>query len=196
MDKSLLMAALSLAAAIGATATAQTGDAVAVKTPGAVGMAQSVNATATITKIDKASRAVTVKSEQGKEVTVVAGPEVKNFNQLKVGDTVDIRYAEAVMLELVKGGGKPVARVEQEDSRSAKPGAKPAGVQARKVTIVGDVIDVDPATQTVTLRGPERTAELKVRDPEQFKLIAKGDQIEATYTEAVAVAVKPAAKKK
>jgi hypothetical protein len=33
-----------------------------------------------------------------------------------------------------------------------------------------------------------------VRDPEQFKLIAVGDQIEATYTEAVAVAVKPAAK--
>jgi hypothetical protein len=34
---------------------------------------------------------------------------------------------------------------------------------------------------------------LKVRDPEQFKRIAVGDQIEATYTEAVAVAVNPAA---
>jgi hypothetical protein len=34
-----------------------------------------------------------------------------------------------------------------------------------------------------------------VRDPEQFKLIAKGDQVEATYTEAVAIEVTPAAKK-
>jgi hypothetical protein len=43
----------------------------------------------------------------------------------------------------------------------------------------------------VTLRGPKRTVDVKVRDPEQFKLIAKGDQIEATYTEAIAVAVTP-----
>jgi hypothetical protein len=30
---------------------------------------------------------------------------------------------------------------------------------------------------------------LKIRDPEQLKLIDKGDQVEATYTEAVALAV-------
>jgi len=45
----------------------------------------------------------------------------------------------------------------------------------------------------VTLKGPQRTVELKVRDPEQFKLIKKGDQVQATYTEAVAIAVTPAA---
>ena len=174
---------------------AQKGDAVAVKTPGAVGMAQSVNATATITKIDKAKRAVTLKSEQGDEVTVLAGPEVKNFNQLKVGDSVDIKYSEAVMLELIKGGGKPVARVEQGLGTSAKAGQKPGGVQGRQVTVVGDVINVDAATQTVTVRGPQRTVDLKVRDPEQLKLIAKGDQIEANYVEAVAVSVTPKAKK-
>ncbi|HKO68184.1 MAG TPA: hypothetical protein VJU53_10310 [Burkholderiaceae bacterium] len=195
MNKSFFVAAVSLAAVINATATAQTGEAVAVKQPGAVGLAQSVNATATITAIDKAKRTVTVKSEQGKEVTVVAGPEVKNFNQLKVGDTVDIQYAEALMLELKKGGGKPVARVEEKAGASAKAGQKPAGMQGRKVTVVGDVINVDAATQTVTLRGPNRTVDLKVRDPEQFKLIAKGDQIEATYVEAAAVSVKSKAKK-
>jgi len=169
---------------------AQTGDATVVKAPGVVGAAQTVKATATITKIDKAGRKVTLKNE-GKEVTVVAGPEVKNFNQLQVGDTVDIQYAEAVMLELIKGGGKPVARVEEKSSGSAKPGQKPAGVQARKVTVVGDVTNVDAATQTVTVRGPQRTVELKVRDPEQFKLISKGDQIEANYVEAVAASVTP-----
>jgi hypothetical protein len=63
------------------------------------------------------------------------------------------------------------------------------------VTVVGDVTNVDPATQTVTVRGPKRTVDLKVRDPEQFKLIAKGDQIQATYVEAVAASVKPKAKK-
>jgi hypothetical protein len=51
----------------------------------------------------------------------------------------------------------------------------------------------------VTLRGPERTVDLKVRDPAQFALIAKGDQVQVTYAEALAVKVervKDAAAKK
>jgi hypothetical protein len=60
--------------------------------------------------------------------------------------------------------------------------------------VVGNVIKLDAATQTVTVKGPERTVDLKVRDPEQFKLVAVGDQIQATYTEAMAVAVTPVAK--
>ena len=60
--------------------------------------------------------------------------------------------------------------------------------------MVGDVIKLDAATQTVTVKGPERTVDVNARDPEQFKLIAVGDQIQATYTEAVAVEVTPMAK--
>jgi len=61
----------------------------------------------------------------------------------------------------------------------------------RPLLIIGhtDVVNVDPQTQTVTLRGPERTVDLKVRDPKQFALIAKGDQVEATYAQALAVKV-------
>ena len=46
----------------------------------------------------------------------------------------------------------------------------------------------------MTLKGPQRTVDLVVKDPEQFKLIAKGDQVEATYTQALALAVEPAQK--
>jgi hypothetical protein len=42
------------------------------------------------------------------------------------------------------------------------------------------------------LRGPKRTVDLRVRDPKQIKLVKVGDQVEATYTEAVAVSVEPA----
>ena len=46
--------------------------------------------TATITAIDKATRDVTLKGPQGNEMTVTAGPEVKNFEKLKVGDQVNL----------------------------------------------------------------------------------------------------------
>jgi len=60
---------------------------------------------------------------------------------------------------------------------------------------VADVVALDPAKQIVTLKGPKQTVNLKVPDPAQFKNIAKGDQVEATFTQAMAVAVEPSAKK-
>jgi hypothetical protein len=194
MRIAILVAAVLSAAALAGPAASQTKDAVAVTAPGAAGVAQTIEVSATITAIDKASRTVTLKGPKGDEVKVVAGPEVKNFGQLKVGDVVQLKYLESLVLELKKGGGMAVAKTEKSAVAGAKPGEKPAGVGGRQVKVVGDVTKVDSATQTVTVKGPKRTVDLKVRDPEQFKLIAVGDQIEATYTEALAVAVTPAAK--
>ena len=177
------------------TSLAQTGAAIVGKGPGVAGAMQTVKVTGTITAIDPATREVTIKGPQGREATIAAGPEIKNFGQMKVGDQVNIEYVEALTLELKKGGKAIVARTEQVGMGSAKPGERPAGTVGRQVTITADVIAVDAATQTVTLKGPKQTADLKVRDPEQFKLIRVGDQVEANYTEAVAVTVEPAAKK-
>lgn len=194
MRISILVAAIVSALAMAQPAIAQTSDVVVASKPGAAGIAQTVDFSASITAIDKASRTITLKGPKGDEVKVVAGPEVRNFDQLKVGDTVQAKYVESIVLELKKGGGLAVARTEQSGVKSAKPGEKPAAVGGRQVKVVGNVTKVDAASQTVTVKGPERTIDLKVRNPEQFKLIAVGDQIEATYTEAMAVAVTPAAK--
>ena len=189
--KKLLVALGFVVAAIAAPVGAQTGAVVTGKAPGMVGVAQTMNVTATISAIDKATRDVTLKGPKGNEITLTAGPEVKKFDSLKVGDQVDVQYVEAVTLELKKGGGMVVARTEQKGAVGSKPGERPAGAVGRQVTIVADVIAVDPATQMVTLKGPQRTVDLKIPDPEQFKRIAKGDQVEAKYTQAVALAVEP-----
>jgi Cu/Ag efflux protein CusF len=184
----------AMLAALVLPAGAQTGAAVVGKGPGVAAAAQTVKMTATITKIDAATRAVTLKGPEGREVTLTAGDEVKNFAQMKVGDVVNVEYVEALTIELKKGSTAPVARTEQAAAGAAKPGEKPAGMVGRQVTVTAEVVDVNPKTQVVTLRGPQRTVELKVRDPEQFKRVAKGDRVEATYTEAMAIAVEPAKK--
>ena len=194
MQKLVASTAFAVCAALAAPAFAQTGSAVAGKGPGVAGVAQTVEVTATITKIDPATRDVTLKGPQGREVMIQAGPEVKNFAQLKVGDIVNVQYIEALTLELKKGGKAVVARNEETGAMAAKPGEKPAGIVGRKVTVTADVTAVDPATQTVTLKGPKQTVDVKVADPEQFKLIKVGDQVEAVYTEALAVAVEAAKK--
>lgn len=193
MFRTMFASTLVAAALAASPVFAQTGAVVTGKAPGAAAIAQTVKATATITAIDAATRAVTLKGPKGNEMVVTAGPEVKNFAQMKVGDQVNVEYVESLALELKKGGGAPVAATAKAGAAAAKPGERPAGMVGKQVTVVADVIDVNAETQVVTLKGPQRTVELKVRDPEQFKLIKKGDQVQATYTEAMAIAVTPAA---
>jgi Cu/Ag efflux protein CusF len=46
------------------------------------------------------------------------------------------------------------------------------------------------------LKGPKgNTLDLLVQDPDQFANIKKGDQVEAVYTEALAISVEPAVRK-
>ena len=198
MYRAIVILAMMIGAAGTTSAQAQTGAVVVRKGPGVAGAAKTVEITATITAIDPKKREVTLKGPQGNEVVVEAGSRVRNFSQMKVGDQVDVEYVEALTLELRKGGGQPVARTTDAAGGRAKEGKMPAGAAGHKVTVVADVVNVDPQTQTVTLRGPERTVDLKVRDPKQFALIAKGDQVEATYAQALAVKVerKDAAPKK
>jgi Cu/Ag efflux protein CusF len=195
MKTLVLIASIAVASAGVLPVHAQSGGAVVATKPGAAAVAQRVNITATITAIDPKTRGVTLKGPQGNEVVIIAGPEVKNFANMKVGDQVRVEYVEALTLELKKGGGQVVARTDKEAAAGAKPGERPAGIGGREVRVMADVVAVDTANQRVTLKGPNRTVELKVRDPKQLAMIAKGDQVEAVYTEAIAVAVEPAAKK-
>jgi len=167
----------------------------AATAPGKAVMADTVEVSATITAIDKATRDVTLKGQQGNLMTVTAGPEVKNFDKLKVGDQVDLQYIEALTLELKKGGGMAVAAPRRR-TRSAPRRARCRAVQwAARSSSLPTSSQWNPANQIVTLKGPNQTVDLRIADQEQFKRIAKGDQVEAKFTQALAVAVEPATRK-
>jgi Cu/Ag efflux protein CusF len=149
--------------------------------------------TVTIEQIDPDTRTVTLKRHDGKLVDVELGPEVKNFDQLKVGDVVTMTYKEALTLSLKKGGSGETSMQETPSVERAAGGAKPGGTVGREVKVTANVVAVNEKTKTVTLQGPEGgTMDLKVEDPAQLANVQVGDQVEAVYTEAFAVSVKPA----
>lgn len=147
---------------------------------------------ATVEAVDRDTRSVTLKGPEGNLVTVMVGDDVRNFDQIDVGDNVEVRYSLGVVLQLVKGGGGVRTRVENENASRAAKGEKPAGTSVREVLVVADVLSVDRERGTVTLQGPNRVVELQVRNREQLENIEVGDQVEATFTEAVAISVKEA----
>lgn len=145
-----------------------------------------------VDSIDKASRSVVLKNARGEYLKVIAGDEIKNFDQIKVGDHVVTTYTQELMMTLKKGGGALRERIDSSQQGSAATGQKPAAYEAKEVVFVADVQQVNLKKQTVTLRGAKKTLTLKIKDPEQLKLISKGDQVEGVFTEAIAIAVVPA----
>jgi Cu/Ag efflux protein CusF len=161
--------------------------------PGTAKAVQTAKATATVVAIDPATRTVSLKRPDGRIFDVHAGDEVKNFDKIKVGDKVSAEYTQALSLELKKGAVGAASRTESSDVTRAPAGAPPSATVGSKVTILADVIAVNAKAKVVTLRGPQgHMVDLKVEDPAQLKNIKAGDQVQAVYTEALAIAVQPA----
>ena len=150
-----------------------------------------------VVKIDAATRTVTLKNKDG-ETSIVAGPEVKNFAEIKVGDHFDVVYELAVAIELVKvkNPGAPSEQVTTSTT-TAPQGDKPGIVTTNVVTAVANVEAIDTAKSVVSLKGPQGNIfKVKVKNPDLLKDIAVNDQVKVIYAEAIAAIVSaPAAKK-
>jgi hypothetical protein len=58
-----------------------------------------------------------------------------------------------------------------------------------------NVTKVDPENKTITIQGVDKTLEMDVKNPEHFKVVKVGDQIEALITEGIAISVTEAENK-
>lgn len=85
--------------AVGAVATAKKGEMPA----GVVG--QQVTATVTITQIDAKAPTITIKGPAGNERTIKV-KDPKKLEGVKVGDTLDITYTEAVAISVERAPAK------------------------------------------------------------------------------------------
>ncbi len=159
--------------------------------PGKANLVEAVSAQATVTAIDMASRKVSLKNAAGEAFDIVAGEQVTNLANLKVGDTVALRYMQMLDLELLKGTAGVRKRVVEVAADKAEAGEKPGAGIGKKVTLYGDVIAVDKGQQTITVKGVDHTLVLKVHNPAQFALIAKGDQIKAVQNQEVGIGILP-----
>jgi len=191
----LALIATGYAAIAPAQKPSATGGAVITSEPGKASAVRGAEISAQVIGIDKATRTLTLKGPKGDAVDLVASAEVKNFDQIKVGDFIMVRYAEALTLELRKTKGAVGEPSVREEAVRAKPGERPAAAGAREVTAIATVTAVDPKKKTITLKGPRgNVVTLNVQNPDQFKVVRKGDQVEVTYTEALALSVEPAQK--
>lgn len=161
--------------------------------PGKAAGVRILEIRAVVVGLNKDARTLDVKGPQGRVVTLQAGDEVKNYDQIQLGDNVVARFMQSITLELKKGGKGIMSRTDSKDAVAAKPGERPGVAAGRQVHVIANVVEVNKKAMTVTLKGPRGNyVDLQLEDPKQLALVKKGDQVEAVFTEAVAITVEPA----
>ena len=148
----------------------------------------AVEVKAQVMSVDKNSREIKLRSEDGEIFTTLASPEVRNVDQIKKGDTLRVSYIESSVIELKKGGGEPVMVTEEVEKDRARSGQKPGAIVTDIITATGTITAVDWKKQRITLQGPHRTMILPV-EKEVLGKVKKGDQIEARLTQAMTISV-------
>jgi hypothetical protein len=143
-----------------------------------------------VVKIDKKTRTITFKNQEG-ETKFVAGPEITNFDQIKKGDRVNVNYELAVAIELIKTKSDGVrSKVETNTVTQSKANEKPSETITNKTTIIADIVSVDRDKKLVSVKGPSgKITTVTVKNPALLADVNVGEQVKVIYFDAMAASI-------
>ena len=141
--------------------------------------------TATVDRIERSSRVVTLRSAGNVLQEVYVDPSVKAFDDLKAGDVVTVRYAESVVVQVRPGAALSDAR---DVTAEAQKGGKTQVIQQVKAVVT--VERIDPQGLSIEYRTKDGLKILRpVNDKRLLEGLHVGDRIEVTLTRERAVSV-------
>ena len=148
---------------------------------------KTVSSTATIQAIDSTRRMVTLRTKDGEEDSFQVGPEVKRFEEFKVGDTVKMTYRESVVVLLRKPGDAPITDKDAANAAVTRgAGAMPSATIASQERVTVTIKSIDPATQAITVTTKDgRTVTRKVEDKKFIDGLKAGQTVDIIYTRAL-----------
>ena len=112
----------------------------------------TVEAMASVEKVDKSTRNITVKIADGETTVIHAGPEVVNFDQIDPGDKIRVVYYESVAYDVkVPGAATPGVTMTGGAERAA-PGQKPGTMGARTRTATHETFKSEIRKISITSR--------------------------------------------
>lgn len=143
-----------------------------------------------VVKVDKKTRTITFKNKEG-ESKFVAGPDIKNFDQIKKGDRVNVNYELAVAIELIKTKGDGVrSKTETNTVTKSKSTEKPSETITNKTTIIADIVEVNREKKLVSVKGPSgKITTVTVKNPALLADVQVGEQVKVIYFDAMAASI-------
>jgi len=179
----------SAAAALFAIALSQPAFAQDAAASGAqgVGAAAVAQVQAHVVGIDAATNSVSLRGPHGRVVEVAVNPEVGDVKKLRIGDTVNIQYRNALLVRATKVKSNGIReRIETEATIPASGGVT---ATARSVEILATIQKIDTKKRLITLRGPSRTEVFELSPDVSLDGLKTGDTVRAQFVSATAIQV-------
>ncbi|MDO9714278.1 hypothetical protein [Paracraurococcus lichenis] len=150
---------------------------------------------ATVESVDLTTREVLLRGPEGGLMTVRVRPDVRRLNELKPGDQIVARYADAVAVRMARPEEASMPPSVQAGSATAGADRPPGAVVGGQTSAIVTIQEVDPVRSAVTFIGPAGVPRrVVVQDPAMRDFasgLKPGDRVNVTYSEAVAVSVEP-----
>lgn len=157
---------------------------------------QGVKITAKVTAIDYKTRSITLQDTQtGGSMQLTAGPEVKRFDDIKVGDTITFLYLESVAMSIVKPGTQMPSDAAATPAtpqvlRTSSPNNKPEGMITQEQSTTVTVQSIDMTKPEITVKTQDgRVLSFLVQDKSNLDGVKPGDVVQITYSQALMVSV-------
>jgi len=149
-----------------------------------------VTITAEVYGIEKINRTIWLIGPEKNVVEIDVSEDAKNFNQINIGDIVNISYYESLALYLGNPGELPDEKTGSMTVRAPE-GETPGGVAVEISDISASVVSIDRENRYVTLKGPlgNNITTYVDESVEAFDKLNIGDVVHARITKALAVDV-------
>jgi hypothetical protein len=106
---------------------------------------------ATVNVIDPSTRVINLTASDGSKASFKAPPEVRNFDQIRVGDKVNATIAERLVI-FVRSSGEDPSIVHAAALAAAPKGAKPGVMVGEAYEITANVTSIDMINRKATLK--------------------------------------------
>ena len=151
------------------------------------------SSTSEVVAIDAATRRITLREPGEEAQAYLVDKAVRNLDQVKVGDHVNVDYFETVTIKVLPPG--PLGDDYSSSLDRSQPGQKPGGMVTQSFSRTAEVASVFPKTSEVVTRNAAGTLRTwYVQDTQKLETIHPGDRVQLTYTESLAIKVTPAPK--
>lgn len=175
---------------VGCTQTGYTVDRKTVNGLPTVTATDYSQAKAKVDAIDYSNRSIALTGPDGKTQIFYVTPAVRNFSQIKKGDTVKVEYASKLVATVRKVNTPPTSEFTNAVER-ADLGQKPGVTCTRQARIEANVESIDLSTRNLKLKTTTGeilsiTADPRLKDLDKVHV---GDQVVFEYAEAVSINV-------
>lgn len=156
-----------------------------------ISASRSETLSAVVDAVNYETREVTLTGSRGNTVSFVAGPDVRNLEQVNVGDHVLAELYEEVTISVQAADGAQPGAGQMQQAARAEKGDKPGAAVVDTTVITATVEEINIENNTFKLKGPQgNVQEFTARNPENLKKAAVGDLVVITITQAMGIVVK------